>query len=184
MQNKILFLILLLPFLSCENDLSEVQKFVSKNEITYETSKGVELLYSDSAQIRVEIKGETLKRYLDKSNPRQEYPDGFVATFFGENLEVTGRLTAKYAIRYDKKSQVILRDSVVWVSAAQERLETSELIWDEKKAQIYSDKFVTIERPGEIIYGYGFEADQDFKRSKIRAVTGRTRIDIRKDIDP
>lgn len=184
MQNKLLFFILLLPFLSCENDLSEVEKYISKDEITYEVSKGVELLYSDSARIRVEIRGETLKRYLDKSNPRQEYPDGVIATFYGENLEVTGRLTAKYAVRYDKKSQIILRDSVVWTSAAQERLETSELIWDEKKSKIFSDKFVTIERPGEIIYGYGFEADQDFKRSKIRAVTGRTKIDIRKNIDP
>ncbi len=183
MLNKLLFLILALPFFGCENSLSEVEKFVSKDEITFETSKGVKVLYSDSARIKVEIRGETLKRYLDKSNPRQEYPDGIVATFFGDNLEVTGKLSAKYAVRYEKKGQVILRDSVIWESAAKERLETSELIWDEKKSKIYSDKFVTIERPGEIIYGYGFEADQDFKRSKIRAVTGRTKIDIRKTID-
>ena len=49
--------------------------------------------------------------------------------------------------------------------------------WDEKLNKVYTKKFVKITRPGEIIYGYGFEANQDFTRWEINAITGRIKVD-------
>ena len=92
--------------------------------------------------------------------------------------------TAKYGVRYPNEGLVIVRDSVVWESMAQEKLETSELRWDEREKKIYTNKFVRITRPDEIIYGHGFEANQDFSYSKIQAIEGRIKVgDLSKEVE-
>ncbi|HQU60419.1 MAG TPA: LPS export ABC transporter periplasmic protein LptC, partial [Saprospiraceae bacterium] len=85
----------------------------------------------------------------------------------------TSELTARYGIRMEKQNQVIVRDSVVWHSVEGEKLETEELIWDERSRKVFTHRFVVVTRPDEIIYGHGFEADQDFSYSRINAIEGR-----------
>ncbi len=169
---SVVFLLLFL-LTSCQNDLAEIQRFIKQEETTYETISDFKTLYSDSAVVKVKIQGPTMLRYLDKDKPRQEFPDGMKVEFFTPNKRVTSRLTAKYGMRLEKDKQIIMRDSVVWESLNKEILETTELIWDEKEERVFTNKFVVIRRPGEIITGYGFESNQDFTYSKIKSVTGQ-----------
>ena len=163
----------LLPFIGCKNDMAAVQRFIRDDETGYETITDFETLYSDSAVVKVRIEGPLMYRWLDKNKPRQEFPTGVKAEFFSPGGKVTGRITSGYGLRLEQDRQVILRDSVVWESVNKEILETSELIWDEKTERIFTNKFVVIRRPGEIITGYGFESNADFSYSKIRSVTGQ-----------
>jgi LPS export ABC transporter protein LptC len=167
------FLFFLLILSSCQNDLAEIQRFINQEETTYETISDFKTLYSDSAVVKVKIEGPTMLRYLDKDRPRQEFPDGMKVEFFTPDKRVTSRLTAKYGMRLEKDKQIVMRDDVVWESINKEILETSELIWDEKEERVFTNKFVVIRRPGEIITGYGFESNQDFTYSKIKSVTGQ-----------
>lgn len=162
---------------SCENDLEDIKSVASPDELKYETMKNVELLYSDSAIIRVKVMGDKMFRYLDVNNPKQEFPEGIKVDFFDPRGRTQSELTAKYALRFEKKNEINVRDSVVWESKKMEKLETEELIWDEKMNKVYTKKFVKITRPGEIVYGYGFEANQDFTRWEINAITGRIKVD-------
>ena len=73
--------------------------------------------------------------------------------------------------------EVTVRDSVVWQSVNGERLETEELVWDDQKHIVFSDRFVKITKPGEVLYGYGFEANEDFTRWQIKALEGRIKVD-------
>ena len=168
-------LVLLLS--SCENDLEEIAALSEQLSTEVETVKEVEILYSDSAQVRVRITGPTMLYYLDQAEPQQEFTEGVVVDFFGPDGEVTSQLTAQYALRMDNRKEVVVRDSVVWKSVEGEILETEELFWDERRQKIYSNKFVVITRPDEIIYGHGFEADQDFSYSRINAIEGRIKVD-------
>ena len=168
-----LFFLFIFLFSACQNDLAEIQRFIKQEETTYETISDFKTLYSDSAIVKVKIQGPTMLRYLDKAKPRQEFPDGMKVEFFTPNKRVTSRLTAKYGMRLEKDKQIIMRDSVVWESLNKEILETTELIWDEKEERVFTNKFVVIRRPGEIITGYGFESNQDFTYSKIKSVTGQ-----------
>ena len=174
--NAILVLIIL-TFVACENDFAEVNRFIEKNEVAVETAKGIEMLYSDSAIVRVRVKSPTLLRHLDKRNPHQEFPDGIEVEFLGERGGVSSRMTAKNAIRYEKENKVTIRDSVVWIGHKNERLETEELIWEEEEDRVFTNKFVTIIREEEIIYGYGFESNQEFTHYKINAIEGRIKVD-------
>ena len=62
------------------------------------------------------------------------------------------------------------------VNAEGEKIETEELIWNEKDAKISSDKFVKITTPDEILMGEGFEANEDFTRYKIKKVKATLKV--------
>lgn len=170
-------LIILGSFLvACENDPSEVAELLANLQPEIEKAQRVEILYSDSALVKVRIEGQTMLTYLDPNDPRQEFPDGVRVEFFGPDGNISSILTAKYGLRVDKKNQIIVRDSVVWQSVEQEKLETEELIWDERSEKVFTQKFVVITRPDEIITGHGFESDQNFENARINAVDGRIKI--------
>ena len=169
--------LLALVMCACENDPAEVAALNAKLNTSVERAEKVKIIYSDSAVVRVIISGPVMLSYLDSSEPRQDFPDGVHVDFFGPNREKTGELTARYGLRMERKGQVVVRDSVVWESVKQEKLETEELIWDEKTAKVYTQKFVRITRPDEIIYGYGLRANQDFSEARINAVEGRIKVD-------
>lgn len=183
MSRLFLFLVIVLSIAACENDLADIERVMDGMETKQEVMKGVEMLYSDSAVVRVKIRSPRVVRHIDKKNPRQEFLDGMAVDFFTPNQQISSELTAKYGVRFDNKNQVIVRDSVIWQSKRGERLETEELIWDENAGKLYTNKYVTIIRPDEIIYGYGFESNQDFTYSKIKAIEGVIKVeDLSKDL--
>ena len=173
----ITFLGILFTVTSCENDLAEINRLFSQEDAQKEVVTGVTILYSDSAILKVKVVSPTLERYTEGTEPHQEFPDGLRVDFFDEKGKADSWLTAKKGTRYERSGKMIVRDSVVWQSIKKERLESEELIWNEKTKKIYTNKFVVIKRPGEIIYGYGFEANQDFSHSKIHAIEGRLKVD-------
>ena len=63
-----------------------------------------------------------------------------------------------------------VRGNVRFYNSVEDKLQTSELIWDENLKKIYTEKFIRITRPvmGDTIYGIGFETDQNFKRIEIK----------------
>ncbi|MEY3369020.1 MAG: hypothetical protein RI973_2175 [Bacteroidota bacterium] len=170
------FLLLGLLLASCENDINEVNRLFSKDETMVETAVGVELLYSDSARLRLRIAAPKLVRHLDQQEYFQEFPEGLVVEFYSENgRDVSSRLRAGYAQRFENSSKFIVRDSVVWSSRQGERLESEELIWEEEADKVHTRKFVIMRRPGEIVYGHGFESNQAFTQWRIRAIEGKIR---------
>ena len=107
---------------SCENDLEEIKSVATPDELKYETMTNVELLYSDSAIIRVKVMGDKMFRYLDINTPRQEFPEGIKVDFFDPSGRTQSELTAKYALRFEKKNEITVRDSVVWESKKNEKM--------------------------------------------------------------
>ncbi len=163
---------ILLLLLSCGSDLKEIDYVIAEEQLNYEEALDVSMIYSDSAIVRVNVSAPRMLRHLDRENPRQEFLDGVKITFYNESNRPQSVLTSKYAVRYDKKNEIEIRDSVVWQSNGGERLETEELFWDERKERVYNNRFLTITKPEEVIHGIGFEANQEFTEWTIHAVEG------------
>lgn len=161
---------LMLLFAACGDDPGEVGYLIDEEQLTYEEALDVNMIYSDSAIVRVEVSGPRMLRYLDKETPRQEFLDGVKVVFYSPGKKAQSILTAKNAVRYEKKNEIHIRDSVVWQSYNGERLETEELIWEERKGRVYNNRYVKITKPEEEIHGYGFEANQEFTEWTINAV--------------
>ena len=177
---------LLLLATSCVTEMEDINDLTANHEASVEVATNVEVLYSDSAMIKVKVSGPTMNRYLDKSNPREEFPDGVHVEFYGENGQITSWLDADYAVRETKKNKIITRQNVNLYNAKKEKLETWELIWDEKKDRVYTDRFVMISQPerGDTSYGYGFEANNDFTRFEIQKNSGKMNIeDVTKELE-
>ena len=170
---RILLSMLCLSFLytSCVNDMKEVDELMEDVDAIYmDTARQVRILYSDSAQVQVEIEAPTLVRHLSKEDPRDEFPDGVYVKFYNENKKVSSWLKADYAVKLENQDIIIARYNVQLYNANQEKLESPELIWNEKEEIMYTDKIVRITKPmsGDTTYGSGFETNQDFSRFEIK----------------
>ena len=166
------FLLICFPVLfSCENDLNKV-KLYSKGKISpQESAKNIKILYSDSAHVEVELIAPLLNRY-ETENPYIEMPKGFNAIFYNDKLDVKSKLNANYGIRYERDQRMEARKNVTVINEKGDMLNTEHLIWDERKAKLYSNEFVKITTKDEIIFGNGFEANQDFSKYKIFNIKG------------
>ncbi len=163
--------------LACEDTNKETRQVITQDDVAMEVAKDVEILYSDSAVVRVRVTGPVLHNFNDRENARQEFPAGIRIDFLESDLSVRSTLTAKKAVRQQEKGLITARDSVVFATVKQEKLETEELIWDEKSGKVRTDKFVKVTKPGEVIYGFGLEAEQDFSYWKILVPKGRIKVD-------
>lgn len=168
----------LLLFAACDTAQKREHQVFTSDDTAVEVGQEVEILYSDSALVRVRVTAPVLHNYTERENPRQEFPSGLKVEFLAPNLTVKSTLTAKTATRFNEKGLIVARDSVVLNTVQQERLETEELTWDERKALVSTEKFVKITKPGEVIYGFGLEANQDFSYWKIKVPKGRIKADF------
>lgn len=159
----------------CENDKNEINRIVANNKSPLESIHNLETIYSDSGIIKVKVNAPLLYKY---AAPRAltELPKGLHIEFFDDGLKVVSKLTAKYAIHYENERRWEARNDVEVINKKGEQLNTEQLIWDERTEKITSDKFVKITTPKEIIFGEGFEADQNFTNYKIFKVKGHLTV--------
>lgn len=162
---------------ACQPDPADVAKLNKTLRPNVELAEGVEILYSDSAQLKVIVRAPTMENILDSKDPRQQFPDGLKVIFLDEFGDTSSVLTAKEGVYREAKQQVLVRDSVVWQSREEQKLETDELTWSEASKRIFTDRFVVLTQPDYIIYGYGLDADESLSDAKIRQVTGKVPIE-------
>ncbi len=170
-------LILALIHASCQPESDKNHQVFTQDDTAVEIARDVEILYSDSAFVRVRVTGPVLHNHSERDDPRQEFPEGVKIEFLETDLSVKSTITALHATRYQEKGKIIARDSVIMLTNKQEKLETEELIWNERTAKVTTEKFVKVTKPGEIIYGFGLEAEQDFSYWKILVPKGRIKVD-------
>lgn len=159
--------------------------YLNDEEASREVVEDFMTTYSDSAVIKVKFSGPVMWREKsDNKGNDQVFPEGIYVEFFDSNQNKTGVLTAKYAVRNDKDKKVIVSDSVVWHIMERETFETEELVWDEKTEKLYTNRFVTIQRENETIYGHGFESDQNFTYLKINAPEAFIKAEDQESTEP
>jgi len=169
------FILFSIVLVSCQNDNQEISRVGNLDKLPAETIVNLETLYSDSGLVKVKVKAPLLQKIL-KPEPITELPKGIKIEFFDDHFNVISQLTANYAVHLENKKQWIAKSNVVVVNEKNEKLNTEKLVWDEGKELLSSDEFVKISTKDEIIYGEGFEANQDFSKYKIFKVKGRITV--------
>ena len=108
---------------------------------------------------------------------RSEYDlsDSVVADFFDQGNH-TSQLTSATATINVESNDLIARKNVVVESDSGITLFTEELNWDNSRALIFTDAFVTIITKNDTLYGNGFESDGSLKNYKIFNPTGNVSI--------
>lgn len=163
-------------FYSCENDIKTINTIGSKDNLPVEVATDVETIYSDSGQVVVKMEAPELDRY-EGEKPYVEMPKGVKVFFYDSAMNVKSKLTANYAISYEKEKLMEAKNDVVVVNEKQEQMNTEHLVWNQTKATIYSDVAVVINTGKEILWGDGLDADERFDRWKIKKPKGSITLD-------
>ena len=174
---KILSLGLLMLIIACSNDLEKIHEISIQNQASFpiETIKDCEIIYSDSAKVRVLLNATLMNRYADEDS-YVEFKDGLKVQFFDVNGEKESELNADYAIVDDKKDLMLAQNNVVVRNVDGDILETEKLNWNKQKEEIFTDEFVKITTENEVIFGQGLVSNQNFSKYSIRKIKGTITI--------
>jgi LPS export ABC transporter protein LptC len=158
-----------------ENDMAKVKSMFNEQDADVELADSVKFIYKEGAYIRAVVTGKTIKRYTKTQN-KLEFPDGLLVKFF-DQLNLISVLKANYAENNDAEQIIKVSGDVHMENARAEVLETQELIWNVRNKKITTDKPIKIKTPDNIIYGVGFDSDEDFSNYTIRKVNGVVAVD-------
>lgn len=163
-------LVSLMGIAACTTDIKDINNLVEQNKNLPDIGTNIEMLYSDSALVKVRILSPTMKRYTLDGQSIDEFTDGLKVEFLNENKRVTSWLEADYALRKDNEKKVYVERNVILYNKNNDKLETDELVWDEEAEEVYTSRPVKISQPsrGDTSFGYGFKADQEFTRFEIK----------------
>jgi LPS export ABC transporter protein LptC len=154
-------------FFSCRNDMDVISAFEQNDTIPVESGVKVEYFYSEFAILKTKMTALLMNRY-EMPEPYIEFPKGFMIEMYDSAGNISSTISANWARRYEGKQLFEARYDVVVVDKVENKvLNTNYLIWDERQNKIFSDQFVKITTPDKIIFGDGFESDQEFNEYKI-----------------
>ena len=123
-----------------------------------------------------DVSCETLLLGVESAKFRKPVLPGMKLEIFNTEGDTESILTAKYVKMGDGSTELVAKDSVVVINKRGETLNTEHLIWDKKKSIIKTEGFVKIHTEDEIIYGDGFESNDDFTEYTITNIHGIVKV--------
>ena len=156
-----------LSVISCEKKAGNYPK-IDILTLPSQAGKDIRTVYTDSGRIQLVLSTPLMETFDKTDEPYSEFKEGINVLFHDGNEEPIASVTAKYAKYLDNKHLWELKDSVVAINEAGEKLETELLFWDQKKDIIYTDRFVRITTADQIIQGYGLESDPRLSKRRIK----------------
>ena len=169
---KILTLYFLVAVSSCGDE--EIKTF-KEYEGPLMEGENVTTFYTDSAVLKIKL---FAKKQWEHQNKDREFPEGMKVDFHENDTLTTTQLTANYGYFYDETGLYKVTGNVIINNhKKKETLKTEELFWKPDEERIYTDKFVRIETPKEILEGNGLEAKEDFSSYKIKDITAILTVD-------
>lgn len=160
--------------LGCENDIERINLLTSDSDAPVVSGTNVNVIYSDSGKVKVQILAPTYKQFPKSERPYMEFPDGMEVFFYNDSLKLESEIRSEYAIYYSEEKLWHATGNVeVQKFNSGDALNTEELYWDEEKQLIYSDVYTKVQNQDGTFYGKrGFEAFQDFSNWQLKGSSG------------
>lgn len=176
--------LLLLPLLafyisSCENDLNKVKEIASNEMgIIVSPTKGVDLIMSDSARVKLHLITPLVLEYQTKK-PYKLMPRGVKVIFYDkETQKESGNIVADTGISRNDQKFIEFHKNVVATNAKGETYKSDELYWDQTTSKVYSHKPVQVTMVGgNVMNGDSFESDDKFLHPTLKSSTGVFHVD-------
>lgn len=172
------FILGMLLFTSCENDINEVNKIENiQKEEAVDISKDVRLVYSDSAVVKAELTGPEMRIYHDTTknrNSNYEFQKGIQIIFYDADGVESQRIKANYGINRTKEELIEFRKNVVITMANGSIIKTEEFIFDQANNKYFNSVPITFEmKDGRGNFqGTSFTSDANFNNIKAESMTG------------
>ncbi|MBX3102172.1 MAG: LPS export ABC transporter periplasmic protein LptC [Bacteroidetes bacterium] len=134
----------------------------------------VRFMYTDSARVRARIQARSMEEVLEGTPPQRirQANEGLHIIFYDIKGAQQSSLTAERGRLDESKGMAEALGNVVVTTVEGDVLETERLVWEQRKNRIYTNEFVKITRPGEIILADSLETDASFSFYKIYKIRG------------
>lgn len=150
-------------FSSCgEDDLKKVTKLTRKLNLSTDTTRAVDIIYSDSATVKAQGFAPMLVKVVPTTGASfQEMPKGIKINFIEPDASIKGSITSDYAIMRELDKTATFQRNVVVIN---EKLtfNTEELVWDQTKKMFFSPKGIITKPDGTVLNALDFSATEDF----------------------
>ncbi len=158
---------------ACENDLNKIKEVSAKLvSLPIDTARGVEITYSDSAIVKGKMLTPLLIHYA-VAKPYYTMPNGVKVHFYDKTLKEIGSIVSDSAVQRPKENITEFYKNVVATNPQGETFKSEELIWDQDKKTVYSNKTVQITTvDGSVVNGINFTSDDKLTNYIIKQSTG------------
>ncbi len=161
-RNGALALFLVCCIVGCGNDMEKVKIF-QPQELPDNVIKQARIQQSERGKLQMLMWAPVIEQY---GAPKSQtvYPQGIFARFYDGYHKPTATLKARYAISYDDRNEMLVRDSVVIIDLQRgDTVRLQNLTWNRMEHRVYSDKPVQSKNGDRVTYGDSFESDDEFK---------------------
>ncbi len=173
---SIITLFVVVMLFSCENSITTIQEITRTDTLPLVSAYNIEYERTDSGYLRVLLHSPKMERYEGKE-PYTVFPDGFEITFYDTTGVPVSFIRANYGISYEKKKIMQARNDVVVKNYdTKEQLNTENLVWDQRKKTIFSNTFVKITSPDQIVYGDSLRSNESFTDRSIYHIRGELEV--------
>jgi LPS export ABC transporter protein LptC len=150
MKNRIIAVLILAMIWACGSDrIQRIDKLNSKDSLPDLTVKNVEVLYSDSAKVRMKLVAPLVKDYTpqdQKAKGHTVFPEGLDVLFFDKMLKPESSLRANYGFHDAKTDVWEYKGNVVIVNLQKDTLRTEHLFANRTKDSLYTTEPVSIKK--------------------------------------
>lgn len=163
---------------ACENDIEKINRITEGDNYPKVNGTNIEIIFSDSANVKVQILSPELSQFVNVERPYLEFPKGLDVFFYDDSLDITSKIRADYTIYYNEEKFWHATGNVVAQNLENgDQLNTEELFWDEEKELIYSNTFTKIQNQDGTFYGKnGFESHQNLNNWQLKGSSGTVNV--------
>jgi LPS export ABC transporter protein LptC len=166
-----------LLLVACENDIKQIKRLAAaRNSIPVDSTTQVDVIYSDSARVKLHMTSPLLLRHTDDKHPEKDFdemPHGVKIVFYDSLRRETGNIVADSAIQHPQAKLIEFHKNVVATNAQGDTYRSDELIWDQGTHKIYSHQMVTITNAnGNVTTGSPFSSDEKLQKPDLKNAKG------------
>lgn len=166
-------MLLCMSFASCSSSDENSQPLVYEGPLR--EAEDITMYYTEKNRMKVLLKA---KKINELQNGDSDFPEGIFIEFYDDNGRISSTLRANSAYFYKAENKWRgLGDVQVTNIEKQQKLNTEELFWTPETKKIFTDKFVTIKLESEILYGTGFDANEDLSNYTLKNPEGEFEIE-------
>lgn len=174
--NIVTVIITVTMFFSCNDNYNKVQKMgISENE-PIGVSENINLKYTDSGRVTVNLLSTKMLDYSNRDFPFNEFTGGITLYIFDEENKKS-TIISDYAIVYGKTDLIDLQGHVVITTHDGNVLKTEQLYYDKKREWLFTNVPVTFTTKQDVINGNDFDSNSKFSNAEVLEVTGIISLD-------
>ncbi len=180
MFKSVMMLTAVFALFSCEGNYNNIQKMNLKDEEPVAVGKTINLKYTDSGKVTVNLLAPLLKDYSNFEFPYQEFPEGIILYFWDKENKST--VSSDYAVQFKNTGIVDLIGNVKITTSDSTIVKANQLYWDQANEWIFTNQpYQIIFADGSYNDGLQFDSNQEFTTFLSRNNQGIQLVDKNKN---